>query len=109
MSTAYRDSRASRSSAGDSRATLRKPVKLAARMRGAGSLRFDITVVDLSLTGFRAETYSILRPGTLVWITLPGFSALEAEVAWQRGEAIGCRFRQSLHPAVFDHICDLGR
>lgn len=92
----------------DNRSTLRKAVKLDARARDRGASRFAIRVVDLSMTGFRAETVFTLRPGTIVWLTLPGLQSLEAEIAWQRGEHIGAAFRQPLHAAVFDHMVRLG-
>ncbi len=94
---------------GDSRATLRKAVKLDARVRDRGAMRFAIRVIDLSTTGFRGETAFTVRPGTFVWITLPGMQGLEAEIAWQRGDQIGGAFRQPLHPAVFEHIVELGK
>ena len=92
---------------GDNRCALRRAVKLRARLRDRSATRFEISVLDLSLTGFRAETLHRVHPGTLVWITLPGFSGLEAQVAWQQNEHIGCAFRQPLHPAVFEHIVEL--
>ncbi|MES2339781.1 MAG: PilZ domain-containing protein [Pseudomonadota bacterium] len=94
---------------GDNRATLRRSVALDARVRDRSASRFSIRVVDLSRTGFRAETAFQLRPGSIVWITLPGLQGLEAEVAWQRGEHVGAAFRQPLHPAVFEHIVELSR
>lgn len=109
MSFAVRDIRASTASAGDNRRTLRKGVKLRARLRDRGATRFDINVVDLSMTGFRAETAYRLHPGTVVWISLPGLAGLEAVVAWQTHEHVGCAFRNPLHPAVFEHIVELGR
>lgn len=102
-------SRVPAATAGDKRATLRRAVRLDARVRDRNAARFAIRVVDLSRTGLRAETASTIRPGSLIWITLPGLQSLEAEVAWQRGEHIGAAFRQPLHPAVFEHIVELGR
>lgn len=109
MSTLARDSRSPRIVPGENRASLRRPVKLQARLRDRGSRPFAITVADLSPTGFRAEVAYTLHKGTLVWIMLPGLSALEAEIAWQRGAQVGGKFRQSLHPAVFEHICEMSR
>ena len=109
MGTMVHDQRIPVGAIGDNRQTLRKPVKLRARLRDRGAKRFDIDVVDLSITGFRAETAYRLPPGTMVWITLPGMSGLEAEVAWQSYTHIGCAFRQALHPAVFEHIVELSR
>jgi hypothetical protein len=108
MDTALRNARVPVGSHSDNRGTLRKAVQLEARVRDRGSTKFSIKVVDLSVTGFRAETAFTTRPGSLIWINLPGLQGLEAEIAWQRGEHIGAAFRQALHPAVFDHIVALG-
>jgi hypothetical protein len=107
MLTAHPSSRTPGATLGEHRRALRKAVKLRARLRDRNATRFEIRVVDLSPTGFRAETAHSLRPGTIVWITLPGFSGLEAEVAWQTNEHVGCAFRQPLHQAVFEHIVEL--
>ena len=63
---------------GDHRRALRKGVKMRAHLRDRGQTRFEIDVVDLSASGFRAETSFTLWPGTVVWLTLPGLAALEA-------------------------------
>ena len=76
--------------------------------RDRGNTRFEIDVVDLSVTGFRAQTSFTLWPGTTVWLTLPGLAALEAVVAWRDKFRYGCAFSKPLHPAVFDHIVALG-
>lgn len=107
MLSAYSSTRKIAVPLGDNRCALRRAVKLRARLRDRSAARFEIAVIDLSLTGFRAETVNRLRPGTLVWITLPGFAGLEAEVAWQTNEHVGCAFLQPLHPAVFEHIVEL--
>jgi hypothetical protein len=109
MTTLVRDSRDLRTLSGENRAALRRPVKLSARLRDRGARPFAIILADLSPTGFRAEVAFTLKLGTLVWITLPGLSGLEAEIAWQRGAQIGGKFRQPLHSAVFEHICEMGR
>lgn len=100
---------ATSANAGDNRATLRKAVGLDARVRDRNASRFAIRVLDLSRTGFRGETAYSIRPGSIIWITLPGLQSLEATIAWQRGEYIGAAFRQPIHPAVFEHIVELGR
>lgn len=90
------------------RRALRKAVKVRAHLRDRGQTRFEIDVVDLSQSGFRAETSFTLWPGTVVWLTLPGLAPLEAVVAWRDKAAYGCAFAKPLHPAVFDHIIGLG-
>lgn len=92
----------------ESRHALRKAVKMRAHLRDRGTTRFEIEVVDLSTTGFRAQTSFTLWPGTTVWLTLPGLAGLEAVVAWRDKYRYGCAFTKPLHPAVFDHIVALG-
>jgi len=92
----------------ESRRALRKAVKMRAQLRDRGTTKFEIDVVDLSLSGFRAETSFSLQPGNTVWLTLPGLAALEAVVAWKDKFRYGCAFFKPLHPAVFDHIVALG-
>ena len=94
-------------SGGDSRRALRKAVRLTAQLRDRGTTRFAIDVIDLSTTGFRAETSFTLYEGSTVWLTLPGLAGLEARVAWREGVRYGCAFAQPLHQAVFDHIVAL--
>ena len=90
------------------RRALRKAVKVRAHLRDRGQTRFEIDVVDLSESGFRAQTSFTLWPGTIVWLTLPGLAPLEAVVAWRDKAAYGCAFAKKLHPAVFEHIVGLG-
>lgn len=91
----------------DSRRALRKAVKMRAQLRDRGTTRFEIEVVDLSTTGFRAQTGFSLWPGTTVWLTLPGLAALESVVAWRDKSRYGCAFARPLHPAVLEHIVAL--
>lgn len=91
----------------DNRLSLRKAVKMRAHLRDRGTTRFEIDVVDLSTTGFRAQTSFTLWPGQTVWLTLPGLAGLEAMVAWRDKYRYGCAFAKPLHPAVFDHIVAL--
>ena len=78
-----------------------------AQLRDRGQTRFEIDVTDLSEAGFRAATSFTLWPGTVVWLTLPGMTPLEAVVAWRDKLSYGCAFARPLHPAVFDHIVAL--
>jgi hypothetical protein len=91
------------------RGALRKPVQLDAQLRDRGSSKFAIRVIDISITGFRAECEFRLHEGTLVWLTLPGMAGLEARVAWRDGNFLyGFVFAQPLHEAVFERIATLG-
>lgn len=89
---------------GDNRRQPRLPVVMRARMRNRTAAKFDIRVLDMSVSGFRAEAHYGLDVGDHVWITLPGLQGLEANIAWRRKDVIGGRFSQPLHPAVLDHL-----
>jgi hypothetical protein len=93
----------------EARGTSRAPVAFKAQLRDRRSTRIKIDVLDLSITGFRAEADYSLHEGDTVWLTLPNMAGLEAKVAWVRGNVIGAAFLQPLHTAVFDHIVALSR
>lgn len=89
----------------DSRRADRITVRLTAALREPGtSTRFDVTVLDMSMTGLRFETSFTLRPGQHIFLTIPSLGVLDAEVAWQRSYVYGARFERPLHPAVLDHL-----
>ncbi len=67
----------------------------------------DVEVIDLSISGFRISTLFKVRPGQLVWLSIPGLQPLEAMVRWSANSEHGCEFVQSLHPAVVAHIRQL--
>ncbi|MBN8808093.1 MAG: PilZ domain-containing protein [Sphingomonas sp.] len=95
---------------GESRRQERVAVAMTARLRDRASNKYDVHLLDLSVTGFRAEAHQALDKDMIVWLTIPGMQGLEATVAWRRGKIIGCHFRQPLYPAVLDHIVrTLGR
>ena len=82
----------------------RKPVGIAAHLRELGGSRLDAEVHDMSCTGFRVACIYNIPVGARVFLTIPSFSAMEAQVAWRDKQGFGCRFVQPLHPAVFDTI-----
>lgn len=88
----------------DHRRMPRVLVRMVAKLRDRHSNKYDAHILDLSVTGFRAEAHYSLDAGHIVWLTIPGMQGLEATVAWRRGNVIGCRFRNPLYPAVLDHV-----
>ena len=88
----------------DNRAGARAPFRIAATLRDRASNKFNVHLLDLSTTGFRAEAHPSLDPGALVWLTIPGMQGMEATVMWRKRDIVGCRFNHPLHPAVFDHL-----
>jgi hypothetical protein len=91
-------------SVNEHRAARRSRVRFGAKLRDRSPVRFDIDIIDMSTTGFRAIVNQPLTPGGTVWVTLPGLSPIQAWVAWQRDKMVGCRFDRPLYPAVFDHV-----
>ncbi len=88
----------------DHRGHARVSIEVAARLRDRLSNKYDVRILDLSVSGFRAEAHYALEPGAIVWLTIPGMQGLEATIAWRRNAVIGCHFRSPLYPAVLDHI-----
>jgi len=88
----------------DHRQQQRVPIAIPARLRDRHSNKYNVRLLDLSVTGFRAEAHYALDAGQIVWLAIPGMQGLEATVAWRRGLEIGCSFRQPLYPPVLDHI-----
>jgi hypothetical protein len=71
-----------------------------------GVLRAKVTLSDLTCRTARIDSMEALKPGVLVWITLPGIEARPAVVDWTSGFTAGLRFEAPLHPAVLDAILD---
>jgi hypothetical protein len=88
----------------DHRHQQRVPIIMRAILRDRHSNKYHVSLLDLSVTGFRAEAHYSLDAGQIVWLAIPGMQGLEATVAWRRGLEIGCSFRQPLYPPVLDHI-----
>ena len=82
----------------------RGDVNITIDLREFGGGRMQAQIVDISQSGCRIATVSHLNDHGRIFITLPGFGPLEAEVVWRIGESYGCAFIAPLHPAVFDHI-----
>jgi PilZ domain len=88
----------------DGRRAERLDVRMKASVRESGCTKFDVDVLDMSISGFRFETAYFIAPESRVWLTIPGLASLEAIVAWQDHYRYGCYFVNPLHVAVFDHI-----
>lgn len=80
------------------------PVITATYRRGV--LRAKVALSDLTCFSARIDSMDAVKPGTLVWITLPGLEARPAIVDWTSGFTAGLRFEAPLHPAVLDAILD---
>ena len=88
----------------EDRCAPRIALSIPATMRASGEKAFPIKVTDLSIAGFAVDVITGLHPGTICWLTLPGLSALQAEIVWNSGNAIGCAFADLLNPAVLGSL-----
>jgi hypothetical protein len=88
----------------EDRSAPRVRLKIPAIMRPSGSPGFSVIVRDLSLSGVACEALTGMAPGTRIWLTLPGLSALQAKIVWNDGTIVGCEFSNLLNPAVHANI-----
>jgi hypothetical protein len=82
----------------------RAPVSLDARVGKGGLDRALCKVVDLSPHGARLQTYSPMRKGSTIWLTLPGLSPVAADVMWADEYVAGCQFQTPLAAEQFDGL-----
>jgi hypothetical protein len=82
----------------DGRKAERRIVNIAAALREEGVKTTEVTLLDVSTGGFKAESPTEFEEGSEVWIKLPGFEVKRSTVVWVRGRDIGCEFLMPLHP-----------
>ncbi|AXJ96401.1 MULTISPECIES: PilZ domain-containing protein [unclassified Sphingomonas] len=80
----------------------RAPVSLDAQIGKAA--RTLCRVVDISIHGARLQTYSALKRGSVIWLTLPEAGSIAADVMWADDFVAGCQFQKPLDPEVFDRL-----
>lgn len=85
----------------DRRGSARQPVKLEARVRELGSEGSEARLVNISDTGFMAESVGEFEVGSRVWLILPGRDRASAIVRWTAGNRIGAEFSE---PVSLDGI-----
>ena len=88
----------------DGRLAERRNLHVSVKVRRPGETWFRSRIADLSVTGFRLQSFMKLTGGDSLWIMLPGFEGRRAHVLWTRGHEAGCHFERPLHPAILDHI-----
>ena len=90
------------------RGTPRTPVSLDAQV---GRGRMDRTlcrVTDISIQGARISSYSSLKRGAAIWLTLPIVGMIAATIVWADEFEAGCLFRDALDEATFKQLAALG-
>ena len=78
----------------DRRRATRRPVELDARLRELGTTGTEARILNISETGFMAETNDEFEVGARVWLMLPGRERANAVVKWVAGDKIGAEFSE---------------
>lgn len=80
----------------DRRRYSRLPIELDAHMRELGTTGVDARIVNISETGFMAQSSGKFEVGCRVWLILPGRSRANAVVKWTAGDKIGAEFAEPI-------------
>lgn len=83
------------------RRVLRAPVSLDARLGRGGFDRALCKVIDISSHGAKLQTYSPLRIGSMIWLTLPTIGQHCATIVWATDFEAGCQFAKPLEEDDF--------
>lgn len=84
----------------DRRRSARVPVAIDARVRPLGEEGSEARIINMSDTGFMAETDDEFEVGSRVWLIMPGRERANAVVKWIAGRRLGAEFAQPLQLAV---------
>ena len=85
----------------------RAPVSLNARIGRGGLDRTLCKITDLSIHGARIHSYSGLKKGAVIWLTLPLLGQVAATVMWADDFEAGCQFREPLDDLSFASLIDI--
>ncbi|MEO5972768.1 MAG: PilZ domain-containing protein [Sphingomicrobium sp.] len=76
----------------DRRRSTRLPVEIEARVRELGASGIEARIINISETGFMAESEVRFEIGARVWLMLPGRDRANAVVKWTAGDKLGAEF-----------------
>ena len=82
--------------ASDRRRSSRFAVELDAKMRELGSGGIDARLLNISETGFMAQSAGDFEVGSRVWLMLPGRERANAVVRWTAGDKLGAEFAEAI-------------
>ncbi|MBX9796393.1 PilZ domain-containing protein [Sphingomonas sp.] len=85
----------------------RAPVSLDAKIGRGGLDRALCKVVDISRHGARLQTYSGLRSGSMIWLTLPVVGPVAANVVWADDFVCGCQFQDPIAEDQFNALVEM--
>ena len=86
----------------DRRRSDRVAVELDAKVRELGSEGAEARVINISDTGFMAESAGDFGVGSRIWLILPGRDRASAVVRWTAGDRLGAEFSEAISVDGFD-------
>jgi len=80
----------------DRRRFSRHSVELDARVRELGETGIDARIINISESGFMAESDGRFEVGSRIWLMLPGRGRANAVVKWTAGDKLGAEFAEPI-------------
>ena len=80
----------------DRRRAARHSVELDAKLRELGESGVEARVLNISASGFMAESEGNFEVGSRVWLMLPGRDRANAVVKWTAGDKLGAEFAEPI-------------
>ena len=80
----------------DRRRSFRHNVEVEARVRELGETGIDARIINISESGFMAESDGSFDVGSRVWLMLPGRERANAVVKWTAGAKLGAEFSEPI-------------
>ena len=74
----------------------RRRVELEARVRELGETGIEATIINISESGFMAQSEGRFEVGSRVWLMLPGRERANAVVKWTAGDKLGAEFAEPI-------------
>ena len=74
----------------------RRGVEIEATVRELGETGVEARILNISETGFMAESETHFEVGARVWLMLPGRERANAVVKWTAGDKLGAEFAEPI-------------
>jgi hypothetical protein len=82
----------------------RERLAAAVSFRKPKEMSYEVNLENMSPHGCCIGLRERVRPGQLLWITVPGIEPMQSWVRWHGEWQAGLEFERPMHIAVFDHV-----
>lgn len=89
------------------RRSARYSVDFEAKVRELGAKGIEARILNISESGFMAESDGDFEIGSRVWLMLPGRDRANAVVKWTAGDKIGAEFADPISLEGLDAVDDV--